>query len=99
MSSFKISKRVLCVNGTFDSSVNNLILFKPQKGQMYTIREIVETPNGTGILLDEIVNKPIQFRNCLKEPSFLTSRFRLVDELGSKEDASILENIQEEVFV
>ena len=82
----KVSGGVLCINDSFDLSLNRFILFKPQKGQIYTIREVVETSNGVGVLLEEIVNKPIQFRDCIKEPCFSLTRFRLIDELGKKED-------------
>jgi len=88
----KVSGRILCINDDFDLSLNRFLLFKPQKGQIYTIREVIETRNGLGFLLDEIVNKPIEFRDGRKEPCFLSSRFRLIDELGDKED--VIESVE-----
>lgn len=66
---------VICIDGKFDDTITNGILFKPLKGQIYTIRNVKQTSNGLGLLLDEIVNTPIKFKNGVYEPCFSISRF------------------------
>jgi len=75
---FKVGGLVICINGSFSE---NLDFFKPIKGQIYTIRKIINFKNGEdGIVLEEIVNKKIKFRNGMYEPCFSISRFKPIDE-------------------
>lgn len=49
----------------------------PKKNELYTVRELVKTDFGTGILLEEIRNELIPHTyGGLKEPCFRISRFR-----------------------
>lgn len=76
---FKEGGLVICVNDLF---ANNLNLFKPIKGQIYTIRKIIKFENGEdGIVLEEIFNRKIKFKNGIHEPCFAISRFKPIDEM------------------
>jgi hypothetical protein len=78
----KPGTRVQCVNadfvtrGTDPFSVHDLAL--PKKGEVYTIRRMVETYEGhpPGLLLSEVRNKCYSHsKGGLKEPCFSLERF------------------------
>ena len=76
---FKEGGLVICINDLF---ANNLNFFKPIRGQIYTIRKIIKFENGEdGIVLEEIINKKIKFKNGMYEPCFSISRFKPIDEM------------------
>lgn len=76
---FKVGGLVICINDSFPSNLN---FFKPTKGQIYTIRKIITFENGEdGIVLEEIVNKKIKFKNGMYEPCFIIFRFKPIDEM------------------
>jgi hypothetical protein len=76
---FKVGGLVICINDLFPGSLN---FFKPTKGQIYTIRKVIKFENGEdGILLEEIVNGKIKFKNGMHEPCFAISRFKPIDEV------------------
>lgn len=81
MSEWHIGQLVVCIN---DIEMGNRFIdeIKPVKGQIYTIRDIEIYVSKTGLLLEEIINKP---RNYLhpdtleveyKEAVYLSCRFR-----------------------
>ena len=81
----KRGARVRCANGHFHSrrtdpfSVEDISL--PREGQVYTIREVVETAEGVGIRFLEVQNP--QFRHDVggtEEPCFGLNRFEIVSQ-------------------
>jgi hypothetical protein len=75
--------RVRCTNGHFESrrtdpfDIGDISL--PREGNIYTIREVVETAEGVGIRLLEVQNP--QFRHDVggtEEPCFGPNRFEIV---------------------
>jgi hypothetical protein len=81
MDNIEIGNIVKCIDNHFeDSDTNpfresNMIL--PEKDEIYTVREVVGTSYGKGILLKEIHNKKYFFENISenREPIFEISRF------------------------
>jgi len=53
--------------------------FTPEKGPVYTIRDIKTYDNCIGIRLKEIINTPRQYRRGFNECSFVTKHFRPLD--------------------
>lgn len=75
--------RVRCTNGHFESRRTDPFkaedISLPHEEQIYTIREVVETAEGTGIRLLEVQSP--QFRHDIggtEEPCFGLNRFELV---------------------
>lgn len=75
--------RVRCINGHFESrktdpfGIEDISL--PREGQIYTIREVVQTAEGMGIRLLDVQNP--QFRHDIggtEEPCFGLNRFELI---------------------
>ena len=83
---FGVGERVVCVDDFFaeiESKLNAVInIFDqlPRKVQEYTIREIVDMPltGKQGVLLEEIVNKPVYFGSGLMEPNFRINRLEKI---------------------
>lgn len=79
----KPGELVICINDTFAPEVIRIIPFRPKRGKIYTIRQLVyhNINNKTGLLLEEIVNDPILLPNLsgLFEPSFDVNRFVPID--------------------
>lgn len=69
----------ICINDVFIPEVIRIVPFRPKRGKIYTIRQLVyhDTNNKTGVLLEEVVNDPILLPNLsgLFEPSFDINRF------------------------
>jgi hypothetical protein len=75
---FDINSKVVCVNDKFPAGINDIFNALPQKGRLYTVRDIVPAQTfkleGTcAVLLRELENKPNQHGI---EPGFQCSRFR-----------------------
>ena len=71
---------ILCINDVFSPEQMAVIPNRPQKGNMYSIRDIVKSSVGTGILLNEIHNPHNGWAemNGMKftfEPNFNINRF------------------------
>lgn len=55
----------------------------PSKGVRYTVRAIIHTPYGTGILLKEIINPKIHHtKGGYQEPIFSIERFKKLTNEG-----------------
>jgi len=71
---------ILCINDVFSPEQMAVIPNRPQKGNMYTIRDIVKSQYGTGLLLNEIQNPKngwaeMSGTKFTFEPNFNISRF------------------------
>ena len=54
-----------------------LLLLLPVKGEIYTVRQVVQVKGETGLLLDEINNEPyINYQRWVSEPAFHIKCFR-----------------------
>lgn len=80
--------KVKCIDGTFlpDSRLpyQPEEIDTPEKDEFYTIRDVVETADGSpGVLLNEIVNSQFTFTSSgsrekqVHEPTFALTRFEL----------------------
>lgn len=81
-----MSKEVICINAEFTSE--QLEIWKkygvvaPEKDKFYTIRDVIvhSGGEGTGVLLEEIVNPPVPVNNgiieFMRETTFSITRFR-----------------------
>lgn len=71
---------ILCINDNFSPEQIAAIPNRPAKGKMYTIRDVVKSANGIGLLLNEIHNPKNGWvvRDGMKftfEPNFNMNRF------------------------
>ncbi|NMB66519.1 hypothetical protein GYA25_00445 [Candidatus Woesearchaeota archaeon] len=81
-----IGKKVKCIDGLFEESLNIKLPYSleeiniPIQGKNYTIREVIETPFGLCVLLNEIKNKTYYFvyENKIREPMFFIERFKIL---------------------
>lgn len=94
----KVGSLVELVDDSFNERVKGIAcLFYgyvyPVKAEIYTIREIYETPYGRGILLEEIKNPEVVNAMGLSEMGFTIERFR---ELQPPMDISEL--IEESIY-
>lgn len=82
----KVGDKVLCTNDDYRERkkfpFHISYISKPQRGMVYTVREIVKTTAGTAVYLEEIVNVLFMYvvngKYEMREPGFLSSRFRVV---------------------
>lgn len=76
MSNFKKGQKVVCI---FQFSNNPKPIDKitlPEKDKIYTVREVIRRENRVGILLEEIVNKPLNHKHGFGEQGFVVEGFR-----------------------
>ncbi|MEO1259618.1 MAG: hypothetical protein AAFZ15_12515 [Bacteroidota bacterium] len=71
---------ILCINDNFSSEQIAEIPHRPIQGKMYTIRDIIKSGNGIGLLLNEIHNPKNGWivKDGMKftfEPNFNINRF------------------------
>jgi hypothetical protein len=71
---------IICINDNFTPEQMADIPNRPQEGQIYTIRDVVKSQNGVGLLLNEVQNphNGWTIRNGMKftfEPNFSQTRF------------------------
>lgn len=81
--SVRVGSEIMCCDDTFTARKTDPYtldqISKPVRGQVYKVREIVETSYGPGLRLNEIINKKFFFdRGGLQEPVFSLDRFELV---------------------
>lgn len=79
-------KEIICINSEFTSEQleiwSKFGVVHPEKDKLYTIRDIIvhSGGEGTGVLLEEIVNPPVPVNNgiinIMRETTFSISRFR-----------------------
>ena len=96
MGMIDVGQVVVCVNGRFDDPIAKAIGLKvPVVGGVYTVRDIINdyTHGGVGLLLAEVVNRPILCLDRISvqvaEPSFNIIRFRPAKET----DISVFEGL------
>jgi len=76
--SFGVGDQVVCIHH-FSKEADYPGLSWPQKGQVYTVRELTSHGTGPGLRLVEIVNPPIMHSNVgMDEPAYARCRFRPV---------------------
>lgn len=75
--------KVTCINGLFGFKAAKYNLNLPKEGNKYTIRKVVASKNGLGVLLNEIVNdnNNLVNWNSNSEPTFKLERFQPDSEL------------------
>lgn len=103
---------VICINDIFPEEYE--ILYKqfnvitPKEGKLYTFRKIIKTLNGTGVLLNELLNPdvpiihPIGKATGMAEPSWSIKRFVNLDQSEITEEEireAIRQNKQERILV
>ncbi len=99
---FKRGKRVLCIDGHFESRrtdpFNAEDIKKPREGEIYTIREVIDTGHGLGLRLMEIENVSYPHdKGGTQEPCFSTERFQIVaeEEVAERTYQSLVNRIGE----
>ena len=95
----RVGQKVACISGfTMPLKYQDEIL--PEVGEVYTISEIVDLPEGLGLRLVEIVNKPHQYSIGLCECCFAASAFRPVVETNIEIFTAMLtdERLPQRVF-
>lgn len=79
---------LVCINDTFSPEARQVYekygVVTPQQDVYYSVREVVITRYGTGLLLNELVNPKMYCHNIGEvemwaEPNFKISRFRNSD--------------------
>jgi hypothetical protein len=90
----KIGTLVECIDGKFNAEQVEKIPSRPQKGNHYMIREIIELGHLVGVLLEEVRNPHCAKLNGVSvEPNFNIERFREIEGLDD-----LYEELLEEVF-
>jgi hypothetical protein len=77
---FSVGQKVRCIADRFDfgkwTPIEYRDIILPKKGEIYTIRRVVTTEFGVGLLLEEIQNEEIHHDiGGVREPIFGTNRF------------------------
>lgn len=93
---FQPGEKVVCINDkNFD--VRLYAYHLPVEEKTYTVRAVIWAPSigRYGILLEEIVNRPLEGKDGGFEPFFNEERFRKIDEIDSLL-TNILEDVKEE---
>jgi hypothetical protein len=76
---FRIGQKVVCVDSEVDDPERLEFETHPIKGQVYTVRAIVDYTDGlAGLLLVEIVNQPDYYDVGYAEVAFCATGFRPV---------------------
>ena len=79
---------VICINDLFSQEAREVYekygIVTPREGVYYTIRKVVTTRYGTGLLLEELINPKMYCYNIGEvemwaEPNFKISRFTNLD--------------------
>lgn len=92
----KVGSLVECIDSSFSEQQIVKIKILPVKNKVYTIREIIEYPTlkRIGLLLEEIINPPIDTTQGVEEPSFDIKRFRELPEVDVEEMVNELFNVE-----
>ena len=79
---------IICINDYFSPEARQVYeqygVVTPQQDVYYSVREVVTTRYGTGLLLNELVNPKMYCHNIEEvemwaEPNFKISRFQTID--------------------
>ena len=85
---FSNGQQVKCIAARFDfgrwTPIEYRDIILPEKGEIYTIRRVVITDFGVGLLLEEILNKVVYhpIGGEIREPIFGTNRFIIIENNG-----------------
>lgn len=99
----KKKQKVVCVDGKFHPESIKLIENRPVENNVYTVRDCFMQKGQMVVLLEEIINKPLNMSNETTtdggygfsfEPNFKASRFVPLDELFDKEIESLVNEIE-----
>jgi hypothetical protein len=91
----KIGTLVECIDDRFNAEQLEKIPNRPQRGNHYMIREIIELGHLVGIMLEEIRNPRVaKFNGQPIEPNFNSERFREIEGLDN-----LYDELLEEAFV
>lgn len=91
----KVGTLVECIDDRFNAEQLEKIPNRPQKGNHYMIREIIELGHLVGVMLEEIRNPRVAKLNGQPiEPNFNIERFREIEGLDD-----LYDELLEEVFV
>ena len=83
----KIGTLVECIDDRFNAEQLKKIPNRPQKGNHYMIREIIELGHLVGVMLEEIRNPlTAKFKGQDIEPNFNIERFREIEGLDDLYD-------------
>jgi hypothetical protein len=98
MKRFKPSDKVVCINDDFSNIGSAIKDFQnlPIKGMIYTIREIRPAAMDSGIMLNEITNKPVYYKLYAGylEPGFSPKRFVPLDEYENIAEEKKVEELE-----
>ena len=95
----KVGTIVECIDDRFNVEQLEKIPNRPQKGNHYMIREIIELGHLVGVLLEEIRNAPTaKFKGQPIEPNFNIERFREIEGLDDLYDELLEEVLDEELI-
>lgn len=94
-----MSDQILCIDDKFPSEFVELYkkygVVTPKEGKLYSIRKIIKTLKGTGILLNELINPevpiihPIGKTTGVAEPSWNLKRFVNLDQSEITEEQAL----------
>lgn len=90
----KIGEKVICINDSFNPKAVQFFQHLPSKGSEYVIREARPANMDSGVLLEEIRNKPI-YMDWVKgnlEPAFDPKRFAALADIKQIE-------VEEEIYL
>ena len=95
----KIGTLVECIDDRFNAEQLEKIPNRPQRGNHYMIREIIEFGHLVGVLLEEIHNPCVaKFKGQSVEPNFNSERFREIEGLDDLYDELVEEVFAEELI-
>jgi hypothetical protein len=95
----KIGTLVECIDSKFNVEQLEKIPNRPQKGNHYMIREIIELGHLVGVLLEEVRNPRVAKLNGIAiEPNFNIERFREIEGLDDLYDELVEEVFAEELI-
>ena len=94
----RVGTLVECIDDRFNAEQLEKIPNRPQKGNYYTIREIIELGHLVGIMLEEVRNPlTAKFKGQNIEPNFNIERFREIEGLDDLYDALVEEIFAEDL--
>ena len=94
----KIGTLVECIDDRFNTKQLEKIPNRPQKGNHYMIREIIELGHLVGVMLEEIRNPCVaRFNGQPIEPNFNVERFREIEGLDDLYSELLEESLVEDL--
>lgn len=74
----QVGSLVECINGTLDETRIDKNEIFPKESDIYTVRAVFQSKDGTFLHLDEIVNKPQQYKDEYGECRFNVEMFKVI---------------------